>query len=669
MPKEATASDKKISPQSKSETIATSSLVKKVPKNPVFKRLAFILIPLSVLLLAVYLVADYIKNDVLKPDITYGSVLHENGDPFDGAFVSANGKLTATAPDGKFQIAAQKTDTLTVSAFGYEPTTILASEIVATLTPLPLASARVVVVDPENHELENALVVRLDPNSSAPLEERVTDSDGSALFLDILSGQVMLVVLHPDYGIGWVETALNPKGFARPIVQLQPVAGEEVSILKPSFIKPALAQGTRTPQASGPNAVQSRFDLVYELGDAYQTGDNTFEVALQVRTTVAASYNQDKLREYISQRRQLEQESKAERGADYGYFTYDDHTRIQQQLIEKGYISPVTTFKIIPKSTKTDFEIDTAFQYEYDYDTGKSHPIGTTVDEIRQNLYEVHILGMDNAAEVMGFIDKLHAQAPNGQMRSLTGWSQFPAARDFIKQNGGKIKMELDFSNNCCSITNFEISSNNTKPNPITIQDIRNPEISYTFKPYISSPFGQFGGEVGQDTTQLQQFKSDNPRLEFTATDGRRVSLLDIPVPDPDYAPADFMLGFFDNPGDAGNQFSSHNSLYNERWQQYLGMNLHNWLLESETVATSMYDEIVAKMVRGRTWKQDIEAYYQGNDPFRRPTDTTSNQKSTTDGSNDAPDASDDPSTGSGTGTNNSTNDPPKCGGSGTCSR
>ncbi len=657
MPKEATASD------------TTSPLAKKVPKNPIFKRLAFILIPLLVLMLAVYLVADYIKKDVLKPDVTYGSVLHVNGDPFDGAFVSANGKLTATTPDGKFQIAAQETDTLTVSAFGYEPTTILASEIVATLNPLPLASARVVVVDPNYHELENALVVRLDPNSSAPLEERITESDGSALFLDILSGQAMFVVLHPDYGIGWVETALNPTGYVRPIVQLQPMAGKEVSILKPSFINPALAQESRTPQKSDPNAVQSRFDLVYEFGDAYQTGDNTFEVSLQVRTTVAASYNQDRLREYISQRRRLELESKAERGADYGYFTYDDHARIQQQLIEKGYISPVTTFKIIPKSTRTDFEIDKAFQYEYDYDTGKSHPIGATVDEIRQNLYEVHILGMDNAAEVIGFIDKLHTQAPNGQMQSLTGWSQFPAARDFIRQNGGKIKMELDFSNNCCSITNFEISSNNTVPNPITIQDTRNPEISYTFNPYISPLFGQFSGEVSPDITQLQQFKRDNPRLEFTATDGRRVSLLDIPVPDPNYAPADFMLGFFDNPGDARNQFSSHNSLYKERWQQYLGIKLHNWLLESETVATSMYDEIVAKMVHGRTWKQDIEAYYQGHDPFRRPTDTTSNQKSTTDGSNDAPDTTDDPSTGSDTGTNNSTSDPPKCGGFGTCSR
>lgn len=585
MPTESHHKEKPQEPQNKTESSPSSSPPRILPKRSKLKWLALGL----VLLILLYFVAEYIQKVVLRPPVLFGSVLHENSDPFDGAIVSVNGKLAMTRPDGKFQIEAKKTDTLTISAVGYSSTTILGEEIVATLTKLPTGNVRVMAVDGEYKVVEKALVIRLDPNTSAPVDERVTDNDGIATFSDILSGQAAFVVLHPDYGMAWIETTVESGGSPRPVIQLTPLQGDEIS--NRSFIKAVYAQ-EESPLRANSTGYESRDEIIYQIDDAAKIADGKFEVSLRSRTMVAVSFSRQTLENYINRRFQLEQQYQS-RGE--GNYTIIEIDRIRQALIKEGYITPVTAIRIVPKFTDTSFEIDPAVQYGFDSQTGAPNYIAASVDEIRQNQYEITILGMDNTSEVMGFIERMRAQSPDGGLSSVTGWSQFPTT-DFIQQNGGKIKMEFDFSNNCCTVTNVEISSQNTQPNPITVKDLHNAQTSYTFRPSIAEKHGAGYLGLRRDQTEYEKFIQSNPKLEITNPSGRKVSLLDIEAPLPDEAPAAFLGEFFGDSSEARKMFMNGDPNYVKKWQDFLGMQLYDEIRKAETSSTDIRNEIIRKL-------------------------------------------------------------------------
>ncbi|MEK7543383.1 MAG: hypothetical protein AAB557_00780 [Patescibacteria group bacterium] len=567
-------------PQKKPEPTPSPPLSQKLLKNSKLKWFGLGL----VLLIGIFLLVDYIRKDVLRPPVLFGSVLHENSDPFDGAIVSANGKLAMTRPDGKFQIQAKQTDTLTISAIGYSPTTILGKEIVATLTKLPTANARVMVVDGEYNVVEKALVIRLDPNTSAPVDERITNKEGSVTFSDILSGQAAFVVLHPDYGMAWIESAVESGGYTRPVIQLTPLQGDKIG--KNGFFKTAYAKAEYPlqPESTG---YELREELIYQFSDVSKIANEKLLVSLKTQTMVAVSFSRKTLADLINRRLEIERQFQSEGRGDY---TYEEGNRIRQILLEQGYITPVTAIRIVPTFTDTSFEMESAIRYGYDPKTGAPLYTAASVNKITQNQYEVEILGMDNASEVMGFIERMRAQTPGGGITSVTGWSQFPTT-DFIKQNGGRVSMEFNFSNNCCTLTNLEISSNTTQANQITVKDLRNKENSYTYKPSRGET-----SALQPDVTDFEKFMQSNPRLEITNPYGQKVSLFDIETPVPNEAPPGFLGDFFEDSNEARKMFMNGDPNYFKKWRDYLGMKVFDAVRQGKSSPMDIRNEIIRKL-------------------------------------------------------------------------
>ena len=162
--------------------------------------------------------------------VVTGSVSDEGGNPVDGARVVSKNHMVTTAPDGSFAIPAEADENLTVSAFGYESTTMSVSDPNVRLTVLPGGTVRISVIDTDRNPLEDSLVVRLDPNTSAPVSEAITDQYGSVFFADIPSGQAAFIVLRPGYGVGWAELAVAPGSTEQQVIVLSEMSeGEKLS--------------------------------------------------------------------------------------------------------------------------------------------------------------------------------------------------------------------------------------------------------------------------------------------------------------------------------------------------------------------------------------------------------------------------------------------------------
>ncbi|MBI4130757.1 carboxypeptidase regulatory-like domain-containing protein, partial [Candidatus Roizmanbacteria bacterium] len=176
--------------------------------------------------------------------IVSGIISDEQGNPVDGARVVSKNHMVATAPDGSFAIPAENDENLTVSAFGYESTTVSASNPDVRLTTLAGGTVRISVIDTDRNPLEDSLVVRLDPNTGAPVSEAITDQYGSVFFADIPSGQAAFIVLRPGYGFGWTELAVAPSSTEQHVIVLPEISeGKELSSSSDWWpIKPIYAQ-------------------------------------------------------------------------------------------------------------------------------------------------------------------------------------------------------------------------------------------------------------------------------------------------------------------------------------------------------------------------------------------------------------------------------------------
>ena len=176
--------------------------------------------------------------------VVTGSVSDEGGNPVDGARVVSKNHMVTTAPDGSFAIPAEADENLTVSAFGYESTTMSVSDPNVRLTVLPGGTVRISVIDTDRNPLEDSLVVRLDPNTSAPVSEAITDQYGSVFFADIPSGQAAFIVLRPGYGVGWAELAVAPGSTEQQVIVLSEMSeGEKLSSSTDWWpVKPVYAQ-------------------------------------------------------------------------------------------------------------------------------------------------------------------------------------------------------------------------------------------------------------------------------------------------------------------------------------------------------------------------------------------------------------------------------------------
>lgn len=563
-----------------------------IPSSPPkfrLPRLRWIILSL-ILLITAFIVVDYIKNDLLRPPLIMGSVVDSEGKAIVGAVVVGDNKAATTNPSGVFYLEARETDPLLVSAIGYEPKNSTGENLTVSLAQLPTADVRVYVVDEDYNDLKGAVVVRLDPNNSAPVEELVTDETGIATFLGIPSGQAAFVVLHPDWGIGWVETSIEPGGYSRPVVQLRQLQGIKSESRGNTLIGKVYAQDEQG--LIGKNSV------LYNITDIRYVGDKTFEIVQDSYTTVAVSFNKENLAIYAGF---LEAKRLLFPGG--GTSLSQDAGRIGNIFEGTGLTSGVRTFHITPNSSDTRYAVNSPTAIEYKNIDGKvvTTDVVGQLNVVKQKSFRIELKDVSDS-DILAFIDRNPAVktktgsgetwTPETWVRenggvTATYWAQFPT-KDLppgseITLGKGKVRVEV-----CCKGAEggggegvlAEISSDTSKTSPATVKDLRDSK-SFTFNTEA--------GMVTRDFTPIQEFLRDNPSLEFTDKSGRKIKLSNIAPPDPSDAPTDFLIGHFESRDQLRDMYKSGSPEYAKKWQEYLALKAFN----NPNSLTQIYDNLV----------------------------------------------------------------------------
>lgn len=550
-------------------------------KNLKFPKRRWIILGL-ILLIVAFLLLDYLRFQI-NPNPVVGQVINTKNEPVEGAIITSGNYASESRADGLFRIKAKKSDTLSISAIGYETQTIKAEAQKATLTPLKPGNIRLVVVDPQNKEISDALVYRLDPNTSVPVDIKLSDNRGSVLFLNIPSGQAAFVILHPDYGVGWVETALDPGGYSRPVVRLQKVELEKKSAFR--LINQAFAQGLSQP-APSPRLDLSQGKIVYEIKDVQKIGENSYEITDKSITVLTINDNSFDWKEYTQKIQILERERAA---LEQKGFDYDEAKNLQKFLGEQGLSNNLQAIRITPqwKDASNTYVEYGAKTLHYNPQTQKvdfeSSIQPNEVYVSKTNVFRVEIKN-PNPMDTMTVLQRRHyanrqIQLMNPNNYYATSLAEIPKAEEYVKNTGGIVIFDDPRRTVCCRGKEVdsrsagdilsESGSNNTPPSPITIRDINNDKTSFTFNPVTF--------DFGPDLTAFQKIKKNNPRLEFTDKDGSKVSIIDVPPPHPDDAPTDFIAGgFFENSSEARDAFKTGSPKYQENWNNYLYMKANN---------------------------------------------------------------------------------------------
>lgn len=580
-------------PEKLDESSTPSSTPSKKFKIP---RLRWIVLGIILIVVAV-LVVDYMQV-ILRPPQLMGQVLDSDGLPVEGATIFTDGKVALSGPEGVFRIQARVSDKLTVSAFGYEQQNVSGKNQQIKLASLQPANVRVLVVDTNNKELEKALVVRLDPNTSIPMDEKLTDNLGSAMFLDIPSGQASFVVVHPDYGIGWLKTAVEPGEYIRPVVALGKIEGEKSTSFENknsgSIVKRAYAQSEKP--TLGYHDIDERNQQNYFQFQSVRPVagfENMYEVTNETWTLVAVSYDFIKLRQYMHELETL-QNAKASGNQELERMTA---VNMNKYLIQQGISSPVSTIVIRPVFNDTSVDYENG--YTYDFDPVSGAPRKYTADAVilkQANSYFVEVKS-PSSADVSAYLQTQHAihqRAQGIDPVTATNWSQISGKNNFSPGTDNAISLDPPHMTVCCKGKNTysgesgnipaEASSNNTPPSPINVADVQNNKISYTYNAALY--------EFGADLTVGQEFKAENPNLEFTDKSGKTKSMFDLPTPHPADAPADFILDAFAGAGNAASEFYANPDAYNQKWADYLYAKTYNTTnVEGKTIS-ELYNEL-----------------------------------------------------------------------------
>src|SRR3989344_6452676 len=368
------------------------------------------------LLFGLYIVSVLVRyndsSEILVSDKAsiQGKVIDQNGEAIDGAVVTGSNNTVVTIPDGTFAIKTAPDDTLTVSAFGYETTHVSASERSVTLSSLDPGTIRLAVVGPENQELSDALVYRLNANSFVPVAIGLTDKLGEIIFQDIPSGQAAFVVLYPDYGFGWLVTSLDPGEVIRPVVRLMPIKGEKKSA-RAGFkcIKTAYAQAPTTPE------FEVRNSLSFQITRDTKIDDKTYYLSEESETILVVGTNEERLKGFVDYVKQNFPDTQ-------GFVMGSETMRAIDRIKEKeGITSPLTTVRITQGPSDTRYQIQYGWQQQGEAVTH----IATQVD---QRTFTVEI-ERPTAADAMAFLRAQHAvNTKSNQPLVVTSWSKAEAA-------------------------------------------------------------------------------------------------------------------------------------------------------------------------------------------------------------------------------------------------
>lgn len=517
------------------------------------------------ILVVVLLIASVSYLSKLSTPLVQGKVLTQEGKPIDGAVVSSPKGTAVTLPDGSFSLQAASSDNLKISAFGFESTTVTADQPTVTLTSLPPGTVRVLVVGPDNKELEKALVLRLNANTAASVGDASTDKFGSATFLNVPSGQAMFIVAHPDYGVGWVQTALSPSGYAQPIVRLDEIKGERKAAS--NLIPPVYAQEFDS---------KSSEPVSFQINSITEVSDGTYQIVGESRTVMAISFERRALKDYIDRLSKV--------SALQQFSLNNEVQRAVNDLVARETLaSLIKTVRITQSSA------DTTHQIEYGL-------ITDAVVKTVKKTYQVEI-EKPTSADVMAYLQQQYALNGEGRTATVTSWSQLEA-----KDLAGVKNVSFNplHGSVCCNRPDAqgtgqagnlssETSSSETPPSPLRLSDFGD-KASFIYSSETRSYYNP-------DLSNVQKLKEQNPGLNFTDKNGS-FSLLDIEPPNPLDAPAEFLYEYFDHVSDARSLYAKDPSAYQKVWADYLFVT-GSTLFQNERLSARDFRDILNTYING----------------------------------------------------------------------
>ncbi len=529
---------------------------------PKLRKLVLVLTGIC-LLLALYIVSVLVRySDTSissignKANIS-GNVTDQSGKPIEGAVVVNSNNVAVAGSDGIYKIQANISDTLTVSAYGYESIHVLASQPTVALFALPLGTVRLAVVGPENQKLKSALVYRLNANSFIPVAIGLTNQLGEILFENIPSGQAAFVILHPDYGFGWLQTSLNPGEAIRPVVRLIPVQAEKKSASAGfKLIKPVYGQSPINP------AFEKKTKLALEFARVEKLSDDTYNIAQETQTILAYGTDRETLLKYI---KILEN--------DY------DFNRIPNNLIGEGEkkFNEIVSRELSPLSIVRVKE--GPYQTHYTVEQGSnSNGQETKIACKTENRNIIIEVGSWIPKQGVAVLQAQHAvNTENNRSVVVTNWSKASAA-----ELGGIETVRINLPQApiiCCGQSDgpsgtgsrnplpAEVSSNEIPPSDLALNSSGD-KTHYLY--YSHRDINEMMGKPNLETIAAGILEQ-NPKLSFVdKTTGSSFSFLEIPPPNPNDAPPAFLLDFFENASDARSDFLNRSISYQSKWKQFM---------------------------------------------------------------------------------------------------
>lgn len=505
-----------------------------------------------------------------------GKVIDQNGNPVNGAVI-ASSKGIASAPDGTYKIQADASDTLTVSAYGFETTQVLASSHEVTLSFLTPGTVRVSVVGPDNKEVKDALVYRLNANTFVPVAIGLTNQSGEAVFQDVPGGQAAFVVLSPGYSFAWIQTSLEPGSSIRSVVRLAKLTGEKKSADAGfQFIKTANAQ---TPTSS---PVQLINQLVIEFAQTEKLDNKTYNIASDSETLLAVGTDKERLQKFID----------ALKAGGFGSkppvsITGEAGKRLGEIIKKEG--SPLTVF------TVREGPYDVEYAVEYGAPSGneqKNYNIRKT--EQRNIVVEI---SRQNPDQSMAVLRAQHAVSSENQPVIVTSWSAAEAAELAGVTN---VVYNQPLVTVCCrrpeddsrggkGTVPPEASSDTSPPSDLKLTNAKNDA------EYLHLSFKKVGEAMGDPyfKTTAGKLVEQNPTLTFTdLKSGKKFSFLDIAPPNPNDAPPTFLLDFFDSPSAARMAFANDPISYKSAWKQYMAYTGSQAFQKQRVTASEFYSTL-----------------------------------------------------------------------------
>jgi len=459
-----------------------------------------------------------------------GTVSDEEGNPVDGARVISRDHIVTTGPDGNFVIPAETGESLTVSAFGYESSTVSSSNPEARLAVLSGGTVRISVIDKDRNPLEDSLVVRLDPNTSAPVSEAITDQYGSVFFAEIPSGQAAFIVLRPGYGIGWAELAVAPGSTEQQVIVLPEMSvGKELSSSSDWWpIKPIYAQEreyTITPPVE--NGLSWSVDKDSDTSAYIQVIRDNEQLQILIHS--------------------LNQAASGQKGVPF------DPVLVRDLLAQKGLDIPVSTVRILRDDGQGARRI--TYQNGMEPSTVPADSISIPISQRPANAS-------------MAFLQRQYRQNLTQALSDpdtvvATSWSEAEAAE---LSGAHDVLLDSPHRSVCCHRPDVEgstsgsaedipssVSSNTAEPSDIQIKTAAG-ESRYT-------PSYDASIATGELVSAAEEARKN----------ARDYSLAkEIPAPDPAYAPPEFLHDFLEAGSNPSVMYGRGSTHYQYFWENYL---------------------------------------------------------------------------------------------------